>query len=201
MCLTICATVIISRAAEACSASSAPKSTGIGLHRVQRRVDRAPAARGGATGPPAGRRGRGAGAPRCATAPRSAAHGCAPATGRATPARRAPPRAPARSASSGLGDRGVEQRQQRLGRGHRRVALADQRLRRKPRRSADRRASGTGGDLAATASSACGTRAGSASAPASAATWACSRASCSCFISSRSRSVSHQPISVRPSVS
>ena len=31
MCLTICATVIISRAAEACSASSAPKSTGTGV--------------------------------------------------------------------------------------------------------------------------------------------------------------------------
>ena len=35
----------------------------------------------------------------------------------------------------------------------------------------------------------------------SAVIWACSRASCSRFISSRSRSVSHQPISVRPSVS
>ena len=35
----------------------------------------------------------------------------------------------------------------------------------------------------------------------SAATCACSRASCRRFISSRSRSVSHQPMSVRPSVS
>ena len=63
-------------------------------------------------------------------------------------------------------------------------------------------AGGAGFDLfAATVVSACAMRAASAVAVGRLAIWACTRCSCRRFMVRRRRSVSHQPISVRPSVS
>ena len=100
-----------------------------GLHRIQRGVDRGEQGAAVRRDPPADRRCPGAGAPRCGSAPRSAACGCAPAPGRATPGRRGRRTAPAsrrprpaamasrNSGSSGAGEVSAI------------VAVADQRLR------------------------------------------------------------------------
>ena len=203
ICLTICAQVIISRAAEACSTSSAPKSTGIGstLSSAELMAANSTRRRAGSSG--------GSAMPRrwrttlwiCAALSRTwvwaSARPCPASPARAMDSARRPSSSAAsmkagNSASSGAG-----------------VTSA---VSRRPIRAwaKDAACAGSGpagpasGHAAicpSTAAMAATNRSVSASVAGSSASWRCRRASCSRFISSRSRSVSHQPISVRPSVS
>ena len=103
------------------------------------------------------------------------------------------------------GERRGHQVEQRLGGGHRSIAHPDEGAGRSVCTAAGSGSPGPGQAAiwARTASSAAAARScsGPAQEAGSAAIWAAKRASCSSFIRRRSRSVSCQPMSVRPSVS
>ena len=147
MCLTICATVIISRAAEACSASSAPKSTGTGFTVSSAALMALSSDAAARRRPPADRRCRGAGARRCAAAPQfSRTWVCASDRPCATSPARAVQRRSC-SLAGGRGDGGGEQRQQRLGRAQRRARAGSTSARAKAATARRMRRRRTGGDL------------------------------------------------------
>ena len=197
---TICAIVIISFAADACSASSEPKSTGTGFTVSSAALIRASSERrcaGSSGGSAMPRRWR---ITLCSWAEFS--RKCVCASDRpcdATPAfathsasfvwSSATAMAASNSANSGAGVIIAASRPSTMARAN----------------AATRGGSGvvrTGGDLRLDRlrpRPVLGQR--SVRRPSSAAIWPCTRRNCSRFISSRSRIVSHQPISVRPSVS